>query len=405
MKSLFSKIWDFDFYKSNLFSWKWVVIVAIASAFIYPLVEVLLAVGNAGSSFNIFNYIESDKTVAPFSLKEFSIETYFPHLWIAFAMICLFARVASIIHSFVLSEKALGKDKFRKVFLTGFSSFVVGFAATLLFFAGVVGIAYLSGWTLKIEGNPLTYIANSVKAMVDTYIPTLFNVGNKWLAFVLTIFLSGLPLYVVHWLSHKTRFFWLVTHRAHHVMEFLFPTAAPPAFSFDFFIQIPATLVAIITSKLIFTEPLVMEMILWKTAAYTFEVFNHSIVHYRFCLKNPIVRNASRLFGDLGVYHLMHHSAKAEDHTINLSGTPLLFWDRLFGTYRKPYEEAPPLGLTNQPEISWSPFRIIFSGIAQLMYELKHNKDFKTRLKIIFGSIWYMPPITKDFLKVSEVND
>jgi hypothetical protein len=83
---------------------------------------------------------------------------------------------------------------------------------------------------------------------------------------------------------------------------------------------------------------------------------------------------------------------------VNLGGGPFLIWDRLFGTYRKPYAEPPPLGLTNQPEIIWNPFRISFSGFAQMWYEWKHNKDWVVRFKIIFGSIWYKPPITKDYL-------
>jgi hypothetical protein len=116
------------------------------------------------------------------------------------------------------------------------------------------------------------------------------------------------------------------------------------------------------------------------------------------CYHNPFIRNITRLFGDLGVYHLVHHSAKPQDQTINLGGTPFMFWDRLFGTYRKPYAETPPVGLTNQPPIRWSPFRIIYSGIAQLIYEWKMNKDLLTRFKIIFGGIYYKPPVTKDFL-------
>ncbi len=145
-----------------------------------------------------------------------------------------------------------------------------------------------------------------------------------------------------------------------------------------------------------------MEVAIWFTLSHTVEAFNHSIVHYDFALRNPIIRNMSRIFGEFGVYHLMHHSAKPEDHTINLSGAPFCFWDRVFGTYRKPYDTAPPLGLTNQPDIIMNPLRITFSGIAQLWYEWKHNKDWSIRFKIIFGSIWYKPPVTKDFLVIGE---
>lgn len=94
----------------------------------------------------------------------------------------------------------------------------------------------------------------------------------------------------------------------------------------------------------------------------------------------------------------MHHSARPNDQTINLGASPFLFWDRLFDTYRKPYEEAPPLGLTKQPKMRMNPIRIILSGIAQLWYEFKENEDWKTRFLILFGPIHYMPPKTKEYL-------
>jgi hypothetical protein len=37
-----------------------------------------------------------------------------------------------------------------------------------------------------------------------------------------------------------------------------------------------------------------------------------------------------------------------------------------------------------------------------LAYEWKMNKDWGIRFKIIFGSIWYKPPVTKDFLVIGE---
>lgn len=141
-----------------------------------------------------------------------------------------------------------------------------------------------------------------------------------------------------------------------------------------------------------------MEMILWSTVAYCFEIFNHSIVHYNFAYNNFFVRNFSRLFGGHGVYHLVHHSAFEQDQNVNLGGGPLMIWDRLFGTYRKPYETAPPVGLTNMPEMKLNPFRIVLSGVAQMAYELNMNKNWMTRLKIVFGGVYYTPPISKDFL-------
>lgn len=73
-----------------------------------------------------------------------------------------------------------------------------------------------------------------------------------------------------------------------------------------------------------------------------------------------------------------------------------LFWDRVFGTYRIPPAVKPPVGLTNNPEIRLNPFAIVISGWQQIAYELRMNKDWLTRFKIIFGDIY--SPVTKDFL-------
>ena len=262
----------------------------------------------------------------------------------------------------------------------------------LIALAGLLGMKPVSGM------NILVNLIAWLELVADRHIPTLFSVRSYWLALVLTIFLSALPGYFVHWLSHKLRFFWYVFHRAHHCPEFLHPLGAPPAFAFEFVLVIPSGLMAIAVSKLIYTEPLVMEMGLWFTFGYAFEIFNHSIVHYNFAYRNAFVRNMCRLFGDRGVYHLVHHSAKPNDQTINLGASPFLMWDRIFGTYRKPYHQAPPLGLTNTPKIRHNPLRIILSGISQLLFELKENKNWLTRLKILFGPIRYQPPITKEYL-------
>jgi sterol desaturase/sphingolipid hydroxylase (fatty acid hydroxylase superfamily) len=400
VKSLLNKLWNFDFYSNHKLrvGSGMVFFIAILIAIGYPLVEVLFAVGNASSTFSIFSYAKTIQSGKAFSLSYKTFEELFPHIWIMLALFCVSLRIASIVHSYVLSKKELGEDRFKKVFFTGLSSFIIGTAGGLiiLFLFGV--IAYATGIGEKWQGNPISYSVEELTKFIHNHVPSLLHVQNYWLAFVLTVFLIGLPGYFGHWLSHKTRFFWLVTHRAHHVMEYLYPTSAAPAFNFDFLLHLPSAFLGMVVSQLIYTEPLVMEMILWSTFSYSFEVFNHSIAHYQFCYSNPVIRNITRFFGGLGVYHLVHHSAYPEDQNINLGGTPFNFWDRVFGTYRKPYKEAPPLGLTNQPDISWSPMRITFNGIAQLIYEWRMNKDWFTRFKIIFGSIWYNPPYTKDFL-------
>lgn len=403
MKSFIDKLWNFDFYSNRNFGVGSVILffVVMLVAIGYPVVEVLFGIGNAGN-FSITKYIEAWQNGNTFSFTHKNFEEVFPHIWLLLASFCVLIRIVFIIDSYFKSKLDLGEEAFNKLFVTGISTFIIGAASGIVILLLMAGFAEVTGLGMKWEGNPISFSVAQISAFVDTNIPSILKIQNYWLALLLVIFFKNLPGYFGHWLSHKSRFFWLVTHRSHHVMEYLYPTATAPAFSFDFLLQLPSALLGIIISKLVYTEPMVMEMVLWSTVGYCFEVFNHSITHYQLCYSNPIIRNCSRLFGDLGVYHLVHHSAKPEDHTVNLGAAPFNFWDRVFGTYRKPYAERPPVGLTNQPTISWNPFRIIYSGIAQLVYEWRMNKNGYIRFKILFGSIWYKPPVTKDFLKLNE---
>jgi hypothetical protein len=41
--------------------------------------------------------------------------------------------------------------------------------------------------------------------------------------------------------------------------------------------------------------------------------------------------------------------------------------------------------------------RLAYAGMWQLLYELRHNKSWRTRLQILLGSSDWNPPISKDF--------
>lgn len=400
MRQLLNRIWNFEFSKLKPskvhYGLLFIAVLIIGAG--YPLVEVFGGIGNAAGDFNLYKYWQTISSGNYFSFRDKSLADSFPHLWLLLASFCVLMRITVIVRSYFLSNKALGELEFERMFLRGLSSFMVGSGTGLLIILVLALLAQRAGLAIDWTGNPIGYAVNSLSHWVDKHVPSILKLDNYWLALVLTIFLKDLPGYFIHWLSHRSRFFWLVTHRSHHVMEFLYPIANPPAFSFDFLLSIPSGLVAIAVSKLIYTQPLVMEMVLWSTAAYCFEIFNHSIVHYPFCYNNPVIRNFCRFFGGGGVYHLVHHSAYEQDQNVNFGGSPFMFWDRIFGTYRKPYAHTPPVGLTDQPKIKWNPMRIIYGGIAQLWYEWQMNRNWRTRLNILIGDVYYKPPVTKDFL-------
>jgi sterol desaturase/sphingolipid hydroxylase (fatty acid hydroxylase superfamily) len=403
LRNKLNALWNFEFDARFVkkVGWMPVFLLMLSIAVIYPIVEVGFSSGNAAFGFDLPLYLEKIKSGHSFSLSYASFEENFPHIWILLALGCILFRTVIIVHSYYLSKREIGEVAFNQVFMRGLSAFVVGTVGGIVFLVALGAMAWLAGWTDQMTANPIGDVTNALQLFFTKWIPTLIELKSYPLAIVLSIVLGALPGYFVHWLTHVSRFFWLTTHRAHHVMEYLFPVANPAAFNFGFLLSIPGLLVSIAVSKLLYHEPLVMEMAIWGLVGYTMEIFNHSVAHYRFAYGHPLIRNWSRFFGN-GTYHLVHHSAFPQDHNVNLGGGPFLIWDRLFGTYRKPYAYPPPLGLTNQPEIIWNPFRISFNGFVQLWYEWKMNKDWRVRFLIIFGSIWYKPPVTKDFLVVGE---
>jgi sterol desaturase/sphingolipid hydroxylase (fatty acid hydroxylase superfamily) len=397
MKQLLHKFWNSEFGEVKPTYLGLIGGAILLIALVYVSGEVLFGLHPESAPFNLTHVWTFFTKGGDLPSGSTSLKPWFPQLWVGLALLCVIIRITVIIASYIQSKKVLGEQAFAHYFVTYFSSFVIATIASFTLLFGIAGIFYAAGYPLA-DSNIARNAFLAIEAWTNEHIPSLFNVHSYWLALGITFSVAALPNYAVHWLCHQSRLVWYVFHRCHHAPEFLHPLAAPPAYAFDFLLALPFGLVALIVSKLIYTEPLVMELSLYYLLGYWLEIFNHSIVHYRFARKNFIVRQLSHFYGDRGVYHLMHHSAKDGDQVINIGGGPFMMWDRLFGTYRAPYTEAPPLGLTNTPPISHNPMRIIFSGIVQIWYELRMNKSWRIRFKIIFGSIYYKPPITKEFL-------
>ncbi len=388
----FNKVWNFEFEKFNPIYLTIVLAIVVFAGLGYVIVEVLLLGHPGGISIGI------KERLTDLSGRDW-LKPYFSKWWLALAVFCATFRFSVIVSAYLMSKKKYDKNFFNLNFLTNFTTFITAFLFNIIFLFILGKVLIIVGVQLEKGVNIFERGVIWYENFITTNIPTIVDVKSYPLAIVLTVFVAGLPGYFSHWLSHTSRFFWLVFHRSHHYPVYLNPIAAPPAYAFEFIMVLTHAMIAVLVSKLIYTEPLIMEMSLWYLIGYCMEIFNHSIVHYEFAYNNIIVRNLCRLFGDRGVYHLVHHSAFKQDQNINFSGSPFNFWDRVFGTYRKPYKEPPPIGLTDNPPIYMNPFRIIFGGCVQLIYELKNNSNIKTRFKILFGNVYYMPPITKDYLK------
>ena len=394
MKKLVDTIIHFDFSEGSTTTIKRWSIAAIVFLFVFGIYDLLYDTGG-GLYRHLSNLIELQKN--PFST--YISQPQFQWLcYGAFIVLVVYISVFALV-SFFLSAKQYGRDKFYKIFLAHLLSNVVSLVLTFLFFATFGIVAWLLGFDYQLGADSIGRAYGALNSWIQKYIPTI-TVLPYPLALLCGMIIGGLPGYLSHWLGHQSRFVWYMNHRCHHTAEIMHPAGIGPfMFLPEFFSNIPSALLGAVCTKLFSYEPLIFDTLFLSFIGILIEKFNHTTVFYNFAYSFKPVRWLSAYFGG-GVYHYVHHSAAPGDEVVNVGGGPFLFWDRVFGTYRIPPAEKPPVGLTNNPEIRLNPFAIVISGWQQIAYELRMNKDWLTRLKIIFGDIYYKPPITKDYLIV-----
>jgi len=296
------------------------------------------------------------------------------------------------------SIKAKGKVTFLSILIPHFLANIIDliFTVMVLYAIGIVG--YLITGEFITDGNFFENIEAQLVDFYDNKIPTIINMPY-FLAIFFTIIFTDLPGYILHWLTHKSRFLWYVMHRSHHTAEIMHPMGTGPVFGLGFLLKIPRFLVTLAVSKFVYYEPLLLELLVFNLFKVLTEKFNHASPVYSFAFDNKIVRFLTAFYGN-GVYHYMHHSAKEGEENINISGLCFNFWDKVFGTYVKPRKEKPAVGLTNQPDIILNPVTLYFSGFLTIWYELRNN-SIHHWFKIIFGTVMYSPPQTKDYLIIA----
>lgn len=267
----------------------------------------------------------------------------------------------------------------------------------------VCGGDFNDGW-LFIE-----HVVMSANAWVMTHIPTLVEL-NAWVAALLVFHLAGFVHYWLHRLGHQSRALWLLFHRQHHLSPNLsqFSTTAV-FFAFPLFIVfvVPYVFIFAAITKLFAAEPLYLEVFILNTIFMFAEIIGHSDVYYEWAVKKRWLTWPGFSFGG-GVYHYLHHSSERNDavtgtkdykvNMVNMGGGLFFMWDILFGTYAPLREKKPPVGLTGQPPLYYNPLRLGVGGLMQLLYELRHNKGWKTRWQILFGDSYYTPPVTRDYI-------
>lgn len=231
------------------------------------------------------------------------------------------ALIAATFAAFALLEvvmpfRKLGQPKRRRWF-TNLAIFAIDVVAErVLLPVAMVGMAVLAaekGWGLF----------NMLDAPV-------------WLAFVVSLLVLDLALYLQHWATHRVPLLWRL-HRVHHTdRDFDVTTAARfhP-------LEILASMLWKVSVVAALGAPW-LTVFVFEVGFTLFTLFGHS----NLALPRGIDRVLRRLVVTPNM-HRIHHSVRMPETNSNY-GTVLTVWDRLFGTYCADPRDAPrtmPIGL------------------------------------------------------------
>ena len=341
-----------------------------------------------------------------------------PNAWLAwslaaFVLTVVLFRAAVMLWSYFGYPSVFGQKFPMHIVILFIAINAVGALSIPLILAGLglllaaAGHDFNDGW-LFIENA-----AGTAHHWVMANIPTVVELPAA-LAVMAVFMVAGFFHYWLHRLGHESRALWLLFHRHHHMSPNLsqYSTAAV-FFALPLFIVfvVPYVFLFSAVSKLFHAEPLYAEIFILNCLFMIPEIFGHSDVFYEKVSRKRWVTWPSLLFGN-GIYHYLHHSAEPADavvahglfkgrdrkvNMVNMGGGFFFFWDWVFGTFTPLRDKRPCVGLTGQPPLHTNPVRLALSGIAQLWYELKMNRGFSTRFKIVFGPSDYTPPVSRDY--------
>jgi sterol desaturase/sphingolipid hydroxylase (fatty acid hydroxylase superfamily) len=325
---------------------------------------------------------------------------------IAAVLTVCFFRFYFSVNDFLRYEKVMG-HKLPLRYLLVFPLSIIVF--TLGFFILSASVSFLLSIFTDTSFS-VTFLFNRAGDMlmvINENIPTLIELPRA-LAVVILFLLWTFLLYFFHRLGHNSRLFWLLSHRPHHIPTVIGSFTgfnADQDFVLGFLWKFLWVSIPMLVSKLIYPDPIIVEFILILCVWGIFDGMNHQSTYYESIMSERTLSlkifKKIHSFFNTGPYHVLHHSSLLEHQMVNLC-SHFFLWDKMFGTHCEPPKKLPTLGLTDQPEIHFTPLNIVFSGLLQILYELKHNKSLGTRLKIIFGHIEYVPPISKSYLIIEN---
>jgi sterol desaturase/sphingolipid hydroxylase (fatty acid hydroxylase superfamily) len=280
---------------------------------------------------------------------------------------------------------------------------VLMFSGVALVYSLFGGIAIAMGYDFSQGYDAAKDIVAYAHQLTDTYVPTLIELPS-FISVLLIYSIINFPHYWVHRIAHEYRLPWLLLHRPHHypsVMIEPVTTNVVVAFPVGFLIMFPYVLFFGAATKLFSAEPLYLEIIILNIITNIGAVSAHHSALYYLGFKYRIIGFIGYLTGT-AQYHYLHHAshpvyANHNTNLTNIGAGPFMLWDHVFGTYVKPPVSRPKIGLTGNPALHLNPLRLLMAGLVQLVYEWRHNRDWPTRMKILFGKSDYTPPVSKDF--------
>jgi sterol desaturase/sphingolipid hydroxylase (fatty acid hydroxylase superfamily) len=280
---------------------------------------------------------------------------------------------------------------------------ILMFLGVALVYSVFGGIAITMGYDFSQGYDAAKAIVAYANHLTHTYVPTLIELPPA--INVLFIYsLINFPHYWVHRIAHEYRLPWLLLHRPHHypnVMIDLVTTNVVVAFPVGFLVMFPYVLFFGAATKLFSAEPLYLQIIILNIVTQIGAATAHHSALYYMGFKYRVIGFIGYLTGT-AQYHYLHHAshpvyANHNSNLTNLGAGPCMLWDHVFGTYVKPPVSRPNIGLTGDPALHLNPFRLLMAGLVQIIYEWRNNRDWPTRMKILFGKSDFCPPVSKDF--------
>lgn len=391
---------------------------------------VIICISAVTISFNMFTYFHlldylgpglGDHTSFEYIRNEYQALKASGNDGTAIALACalalLFAfRCGSMLHGYINYKKINAtypndsakegnpqKDFPIDLFYTLVLFNVLMFIGIALVYSLFGGIAIAMGYEFSQGYDAAKEVVAYAHQLTNTHVPTLIELPSV-ISVLLIYSIINFPHYWIHRIAHEYRLPWLLLHRPHHypsVMIEPVSTNVVVAFPIGFLVMFPYVLFFGAASKLFSAEPLYLEIIILNIVTNIGAVSAHHSALYYLGFKYRVIGFIGYLTGT-AQYHYLHHASHPvySNHNTNLTNIgagPCMLWDHVFGTYVKPPVSRPQIGLTGNPELYMNPFRLLMAGLVQIVYELRNNPDWQTRVKILFGKSDYSPAVSKDF--------